>query len=553
MRTVGVVAVGAVAVALVAAPAAAPAQRAAPLVVGATPHSDPSDRAIGGYLRVTFSPDGNGRNDRVRVNVTARAGDQLVLRVHPESSARGWDAQVASAASGTTKLTWDGLLGSGLPQPDGSYILRVCDLTNGRCAATQVMAHLRVLSAYVPTTTAVSPGQTIPVVVQTDRPGPFTVDLHPASQPSAPGIGAAAFPAAGTESYVVPHVDGGLWILRVMSGSVFTQYPLIVRSTVPVGSPARGTALVVYPTMTWRAYDDADANRDGQVDSWYAHPRDPVVPLVGPYETFRQEAARAGREADPQDQQAFARWRKDHPAPAQFVTDIDLGRISLDTLRRYALIVFPGHTEYYEQQTYDNLIAYRNAGGHLYFMSGNSFYGQAKVGATTITRLSYRYRTATQSDFSLASVGFVTCCWPRTIKPRYHVTAAALAALPWLFDGTGLKAGGEFGIAEGEVDTIDAKLTPPGTIVVASAVVPAFKSVNPVEPQGWLGTVPFSYARPSEHPVTLDVAYAATARGAVFSWGNEGFMPSIYDPAVPQPERAALDRAAWNVWAWFAR
>jgi hypothetical protein len=327
-----------------------------------------------------------------------------------------------------------------------------------------------------------------------------------------------------------------------------------VHSSASLAAPEHGTALVVYPTMTWRAYNDADTNRDGQVDSWYAHPLNPVVPLVGPFESFRQEAARAGREADPEDQQAFARWRTVHAPVAQYVTDIELGKLPLATLQRYSLIVFPGgHVEYYEQATYQRLLAYRNGGGRLYFISGNPFYGQVKVGATTITRLTYRYRTPAQSDFALAATGFVTCCWPRAISPRYHVTAAALTALPWLFAGTGLKAGSEFGRAAGEVDAVDAKLSPPGTFVVASAHVPPFKSSAGGLPQGWLGTVPFAYERPSDRAVTLAVAYAATGKGEVFSWGNEGLMTSLYDPVLPAAERAALDRAAWNVWAWFAR
>jgi hypothetical protein len=159
----------------------------------------------------------------------------------------------------------------------------------------------------------------------------------------------------------------------------------------------------------------------------------------------------------------------------------------------------------------------------------------------------------TQSDFALTTVGFVTCCWPPAIVPTYHVTAAALTQLPWVFDGTGLKAGDPFGTAEGEVDTIDPKLSPPGTIVVASALVPAFKSVNPVLPQGWIGTVPFTYPRPSDHAVTLDIAYAATGRGEVLAVGNEGLVSSIYDSDLPKSERSAVDRTLWNIWEHFVR
>ncbi|HKU58879.1 MAG TPA: N,N-dimethylformamidase beta subunit family domain-containing protein [Gaiellaceae bacterium] len=551
MRTPRLVAAGLCVVAFLVAPVTL---RAAPpmlAIVGAAPHSDLTDTPWHDYLRVTFSPDGNGLNDRVRVRAIAKAGTQLELDARPESSAKRFVVDRKTAVGGTTTLTWDGRLANGHVAPDASFILDACIAGTTQCAQWQVMAHVRVLDAYVPADVGVQPGQTLPVVIQTDRPGPFTIDLRPAVNPLGPGVGAVTVPAAGTVRYTIPKVDGGLWIVHVASGPVYAQYPLVVHSDKAMTAPGRGTALVVFPYLTWRAYNDADANRDGQVDSWYAHPLDPVVPLLGPFETYRQEAARNGREADPQDQQAFAAWHKAHPASTQFVTDIELGRLSLDTLRKYALIVFPGHSEYYEQTTYDNLMAYRNGGGHLYFMSGNPFYGQVKVGPSTITRLTYRFRTQTQSDFSIATTGFVTCCWPRTMSVRYHVTAAALKALPWLFAGTGVGAGAEFGRAQGEVDTIDPKLSPATTVVAATATVPPFESNS--ESYGWIGTVPFSYPHASNHAVTLDAAYAATAKGEVFSWGNEGFSTGLYDPALPDTERDALARAAWNVWLHFAR
>ncbi|HEY2326506.1 MAG TPA: FecR/PupR family sigma factor regulator [Gaiellaceae bacterium] len=529
---------------------AAPA--AAPFVVAAGPHSDPTDTPWEHYLRVTFSPDGNGINDRVRVRVTAKPGQRIELDVHPESNGKRFVVDTATAGTGVTTLTWNGLLANGHVAPNASYILQACVSGTTSCAAYEVMAHVRVLEAYVPVDKGVSVGQTIPVVIQTDRRGPFTIDLRPAANPLGPGVGPVTVAAAGTVRYTIPDVEGGLWILHVMSGNAYTQFPLVVHSAEPMSAPEHGTALVVFPYMTWRAYDDADTNRNGEVDSWYAHPREPVVPLYGPFETYRQEQPRGGREADPQDQQAFAIWRASHPAPAQFVTDIELGRMSVDTLRKYALIVFPGHTEYYEQTTYDHLMTYRNTGGRLYFMSGNPFYGQVQVAPMRITRLTYRYRTPMQSDFSIAATGFVTCCWPRTVEPRYHVTNAALTAMPWLFDSTGLKAGDELGRAQGEVDTIDAKMSPPNTVVVATATVPPFKSANTSESLGWIGTVPFTYPRASATTETLAVAYAATAKGEVFSWGNV-VMTSLFDSTVPATERVALARAAWNVWQHFAR
>ena len=342
------------------------------------------------------------------------------------------------------------------------------------------------------------------------------------------------------------------------SGQLVSYYPLVVHNPqLSLTAPPAGTPLVVYPYITWRAYDRADLNRDGQVDSWYSHPSRPIVPLVGPFERVRREPGLQGREASPGAEQAFSRWTREHELNAQYATDIELGQIPPSLLQRYAVIIFPGHTEYYERKTYDRLLAYRNAGGRLYFLQGNSFYGEVKVGSNTITRLSYRYRTSVRSDFRLAVTGFRSCCWPSTISPHYRLASGVRERLPWLFEGTTLRAGDEVGLALREVDTIDRRLSPPGTINIASASVPPFASAGSGsgedEAFAWIGAHPFPYERASVRTRRINIAYAATGRGEVYSWGNCGFMQTLDLESIPSAERAALDRMALNVWEHFTR
>jgi hypothetical protein len=525
---------------------------AGPIVVGATPHADPTDRPGRGFLRVTFSPDGDGRHDRVAVRVRSKPGDRLVLRVHPDSNRKIFDADARLVISTVTTLTWDGLEPDGKPRAAGSYVLMACSSATGACATTRVLAHLRIVSVWAPRAEAVSVGEKVPVVVETDRTGPYVLDLAPASNPRAPGVGAQVVEGPGRLLYPVPRVTGGLWLLRVTSGRAVGHFPLVVHEpSLSLASPPNGTALVVYPYITWRAYDRADLDRDGEVDSWYAHPRRPVVRLFGRFEQVRRELSRAGREAEPEKQQAFATWLWRHALFPQHVTDVELGRISLADLRRYAVIVFAGHTEYYANGTYDRLLAYRNGGGRLYFMSGNSFYGQVSVGKATIVRRSYRFRTPTRSDFRLAATGFRSCCWPEAITPRYRLAVGVSTSLPWLLDGTYLKDGDAFGIADGEVDTVDPKLSPPGTVTIASATIPPYASRT--RPLGWIGTHSFPYERAGVRTRRVTIAYATTGGGEVFSWGNTGFVLSLFDEKLPPRERAALDHVALNVWKRFTR
>jgi hypothetical protein len=506
---------------------------------------------------VTFSPDRDGRNDQVHITVRSVRNDRLVLDVHPASNEKGFQSSARSVPPGTTTLEWDGLDVDGKPRAQGSYVIRVCSATTTECAATRVLAHLRIVTVFTPSgIEGVSPTETIPVVAASDLLGPYTLDLAPVTDPRGAGVGAQVIPGPGRFGFRVPPVTGGFWLLRLSSGTAVTYYPLVVHdSQLPLDHPPHGTALVVHPYITWRAYDRTDENRDGEVDSWYSHPRRPFVPLTGPFERVRREPVLAGREASPGSEQAFARWTQKHGLQAQHVTDIELGRMPLAVLKRYAVIVFPGHTEYYERSTYDRLLAYRNGGGRLYFLQGNSFYGEVSVGTSRIIRLSYRYRTPTQSDFRLAVTGFRSCCWPSTISPRYHLAAGVRERLPWLFQGTGLQAGDELGLALREVDTTDPRLSPPGTIRIASAIVPPFASPGSGEDEalGWNGTRPFPYERASVRARRIDIAYAVTGGGEVFSWGNCGFMQTLNLDTLPKTERADLDRMALNVWQRLTR
>ncbi|MEN3341098.1 MAG: hypothetical protein V7644_502 [Actinomycetota bacterium] len=530
-------------------------QPARPVVLGAGPTAEPSDRPGDGFRRVTFSPDGDGRDDVVAVRVRAPKGTRLRLHVRLASGATLLTVTGSRTAARVSRVTWDGRAPGGRRLPDGSYVLRVCSATTHRCAATRVLVHLRLVTVYTPEAQGVSAGQTVRVHVATDRAGPYTLDLVSASSPTGRGLGAQAVAQPGWLEYRVPDVPaGGLWLLRVRSGSFAARFPLVVHEpALPLDDPPHGTALVVYPYITWRAYNRYDENRDGRIDSWYAHPRDPVVPLFGPFEMGRPEISLAGREAHASGQRAFAGWVQAHHLSPQAVTDVELGRLPLSLLRRYATIVFEGHTEYYEPRTYARLLRYRDGGGRLYFFQGNSFYGAVRIGGGKIVRLSYRYRTAARSDFKLAADGFRSCCWPASIRPVYHLLPGVTEELPWLFEGTGLKAGDAFGVAMGEVDTVDPQLSPRGTIRIASATVPRFTPT--LKAVAWLGTRPFPYEPSSVRPRRIDIAYAAAGRGEVFSWGNTGFAETIRSPGagLPRRERAALDRVALNVWRWFTR
>ena len=140
---------------------------------------------------------------------------------------------------------------------------------------------------------------------------------------------------------------------RPIRRATASRRPVVVRSGWPLDHPRPHTALVVWPYLTWRAYSAYDADLNGIPDSWYQFWRQRRVSLKGPL-------LRDGVEDDHKAALPFSRWLCQRPVRTQQITDVELGRLPLSTLRKYPAIVFPGHSEYYEPATYDLLKRYRD-------------------------------------------------------------------------------------------------------------------------------------------------------------------------------------------------
>jgi hypothetical protein len=484
-------------------------------VPGAAARSS-SELLLLGVSSPVISPNGNGVNDTLRVHVSAPAGSVLGLRAYAWGGRLvGWKRiRTGVTVTGASTLSWDGTTSTGHALSDGSYLVTVCYKDSGRllpaqgvarpgiaeasvrrppwrrsgCAPEPRVVRVERLAAFVDSTGSFDQGQPLPLVVSADR-GQAETQLNPDCADGAKAyVGGTRIPLGAPP---------GLYhaVARDPAGDEF-QAPVVVRDSLPLDRPQPHTALVVWPYLTWRAYSAYDADLNGIPDSWYQFWRQRRVSLRGP-------VLRGGVEDDHKAALPFSRWLCTRSVRAQHVTDVELRRLPLSTLRRYSAIVFPGHTEYYEPATYDLLNRYRDDGGNLVFLQANPFYRQVRIDRehNAVVLTDYDAREG-RSDFALTGVGYDGCCFPKPrAAPYTAATGRDYERVRWLFRGTGIGPGQRFGVAASESDRIDPELTPRDHILAGKAVIEGKHGV-----------------------INATMVWSHAARGSVFATGNYTFL-----------------------------
>jgi hypothetical protein len=461
-----------------------------------------------------ISPNGNGVNDVYRLRVSARDGSELELRAFAWGGRlHGW-RQVPTDVTGQTTITWGGTTSTGRAVADGTYQVTLCYKDSGHrlpplvpqaqqrpgaaeasvssppwrlsgCLAKPQVLRVERLAAFVDSTGSFEPGARPPLVVSADR-GEASVQLEQ-------DCSGRRFAGETLPSGLSP----GLYhfVATDTAGDEF-RAPVVVRSTRPLDRPQPGTALVVWPYLTWRAYNAYDANVDGIPDSWYQFWRQRRVSLKGPL-------LPGGLEDDHVAAAPFSRWLCARGPHIQSITDVELGQLPLSTLRGYRAIIFPGHTEYYEPKTSDLLKRYRNEGGRLVFLQANPFYRQVRLDPShnAVEMTDYDAREG-RSDFALTGVGYDGCCFPRARASRYVAAGGRdFDRVRWLFRGTGIGPGQAFGYAASESDRIDPELTPRDHVVAAEVIIAGKHGV-----------------------VNAALVWSRPGRGEVFATGNYDFL-----------------------------
>jgi hypothetical protein len=228
--------------------------------------------------------------------------------------------------------------------------------------------------------------------------------------------------------------------------------------------------LLVLNTNTWQAYNDyggknlypsSSPNRSYKVSF-----QRPSNHGWGAYNFFKHEML-------------YVDWSYNKNRKLEFATDYDL-HADPTLLQKYKVVIFVGHAEYWSLDQRRNIDNYVKSGGKLMILSGNTSWWQVRFEDNGNTLVCYKSRTADPLNGIADSLVTVNWYAPPVNNPENKVIGvsfrnggfvnhgstlpasqgygdyAALNTHHWVYSGTGLKDGDEYGyesrIVGNEVD-----------------------------------------------------------------------------------------------------
>lgn len=167
----------------------------------------------------------------------------------------------------------------------------------------------------------------------------------------------------------------------------------------------------------------------------------------------------------------LAFWLEQQGYDVTYCSNLDVHRDS-DVLNRCKVFLSVGHDEYWTRRMYEQVLAARNRGVSLAFLSGNAVCGEIILYDSTVTgklmRAMARLRFFRDENLLMGV---------RTFGPGYGDWAVTKAG-HWIFEGTGMRSGDYIpGLVGWEYHGIPADL--PGLEVVAAGPLAPFSKHSP--------------------------------------------------------------------------
>ncbi|GII89883.1 N,N-dimethylformamidase beta subunit family domain-containing protein [Sinosporangium siamense] len=315
----------------------------------------------------------------------------------------------------------------------------------------------------------------------------------------------------------------------------------VVRQAVP-GSAS--PILVSIPFTTWEAYNRA--GEPGQSVYWSEQPA----------RAFRVEFARPGGGPPPERwEEGLLRWLRPAGYEVEFCSCLDLHE-GLDLLSSYRLLIVNGHDEYWSAGMRDAVEEFARRGGNVAILSGNTAWWQIRLEDDRQVMVCYRDPAAdpepdprlVTAEWSSPSVGRPentltgvsfrqgAGTWGPYMKLMREESYRVRFAGHWVFEGTGLADGDDFGRGCLGYETDAAEFeeiqgvprvtcrdgTSPSFVVLATADLRHWSAFG----QGGMATMG-----------VFRLGAGTVFNAATVNWGN-----TLHDPVVERITRNVIDR-----------
>ena len=222
------------------------------------------------------------------------------------------------------------------------------------------------------------------------------------------------------------------------------------------GRPGRAPILFSLPFATWQAYNRAGV--PGQGLYWTEDPQ----------RAGRVSFDRPGGGPPPERwEHGLLRWVRQQDFAVDYCSDLDL-HLEPDLLDAYRLLLIGGHDEYWTWEQRDAVEAFTRRGGNLAIFGANTCWWQMRLEDGGRTMICYRDALAdpahagtrperTTVEWSSAPVGrpensmtglsyrLGAGCWTPSTDPMHDERYTVRFADHWVFSGTGLVDGDQFG------------------------------------------------------------------------------------------------------------
>ncbi|HEY5022078.1 MAG TPA: N,N-dimethylformamidase beta subunit family domain-containing protein [Gemmatimonadaceae bacterium] len=145
----------------------------------------------------------------------------------------------------------------------------------------------------------------------------------------------------------------------------------------------------------------------------------------------------------------FVSWLESKGYRIDYCTDLDIHRDGLEILSPYAVLLCVGHDEYYSEPMRDAMEAFRDSGGNIAFLSGNTCWWRVEFDQTDNLRMlgqqtiqNWSSPSVSRPEDSLTGTSYRNAGWGQD-RPRVGFTVQHTEQ--WPFEGTGLAQGDVIG------------------------------------------------------------------------------------------------------------